>query len=236
MIVGYTPGRGVLHRAHPFTPFAVAIATVACAFALPAPVGPLALTAALVVLALAARLSGALATALAMALPFWAFLLLIHWGFGDTPLRAVTVGGQITALLIAFLLVIASVHPARLVDALLERRVPFAAAYLLAATLQAVPRLRERTRAVLDAQRCRGLRVRGSVWRRVRAVVPLAVPLVLGALAEVDERALALEARGAAAVRRRTPLDPPPDTALQRILRWALVAGAVATVLVRVLR
>lgn len=234
MIVGYAPGGSFLHRTHPFTPFALAAATVVWAFALPPPAGPVALTGALAALGLAARLPRVLAGAFLMATPFWVFLLLIHWAFGDDPLRAVTVGAQITALLVAFLLVIAVVHPARLVDALVARRVPFAAAYVLAATLQAVPRLRDRARAILDAQRCRGLRVRGSVWRRARAVIPLALPLVLGALAEVEERALALEARGAGAVRRRTPLDPPHDTVGQRVLRWVLLAGAVAAVALRV--
>lgn len=234
MIIGYTAGRGLLHRAHPFTPFALAGAVVVWAFALPAPVGPAALAAALALLVLVAQLPGALATALAMAAPFWAFLLVIHWGFGDTPLRAVTVGSQITAMLIVFVAVVASVHPARLVDALVERRVPFTVAYLLAATLQAVPRLRDRARGILDAQRCRGLKVRGSLWRRVRALVPLTVPLILGTLSEVDERAMALEARVAAVVRRRTPLDPPPDRRAERLIRWALVAGALLTVLARV--
>ncbi len=235
MIVGYTPGRGFLHRAHPFTPFALAGAAIVWAFALPAPTGPALLAVVLAAVALAARLPGALGTALVMAAPFWVFLLLIHWGFGDTPGRALVVGSQVTAILVAFLMVVAAVHPARLVDALVARRVPFAVAYLLAATLQAVPRLRERARAILDAQRCRGLRVSGSVWNRVRAVVPLTVPLVLGALAEVDQRALALEARAAAGVRHRTPLAPPSDTTGERVLRWSMAAGAVAAVLLRVL-
>jgi len=39
----------------------------------------------------------------------------------------------------------------------------------------------------------------------------------------VDERALALETRGLAAGHRRTPLAPPPDSALQRMARLALV-------------
>jgi energy-coupling factor transport system permease protein len=233
VIVGYTPGRGLLHRTHPFTPLALAGATVVLAVTLPVPWGVGLLTALLAVLAVAAGLGSVLRTAGALALPFWVFLLLIHVVVGDDPGKVLGVGLPITAMLVAFLAALASVHPARLADALLERRVPFAIAYLLAATLQTVPRLRERATQILDAQRCRGLRVRGSVWSRARAVGPLAMPLVLGALAEVDERAVALEVRGAAAGRRRTPLDPPRDSAAERVFRWALAATAGAATLVR---
>jgi hypothetical protein len=51
---------------------------------------------------------------------------------------------------------------------------------------------------------------------------------VLGALAEVDEQVLALDSRGAAPAARRTPLDPPTDTDLQRVLRWLLLVGVAA--------
>ena len=234
MILGYNPGEGLLHRAHPFTKLALALAVVILAFGLPTPSGPLFLTGVLVALALAARVPGVLITAFMFALPFWVFLVLLHVVFGDTPVRAVTVGGQITAILVGFLLVLVSMHPGRLVDALLQRGIPFSVAYLLAATLQSVPRLRDRARAILDAQRCRGLMVRGSPWRRVRAVVPLAIPLVLGALGEVDERAIALEARAANAPVRRTPLNPPADSTAQRGLRWLLIIGAVAAAAMRV--
>jgi energy-coupling factor transport system permease protein len=235
MIVGYVAGKSPLHQAHPFTGIVLAGTVVVLAFALPAPQGPAALAVALAALALLAGLPRVLLAALGFSLPFWFFLGVIHGVIGDVPLRALTVGAQITAMLIAFLLVLATVHPARLVDALLQRGVPFSLAYLLSATLQAVPRLRRQAADVVDAQRCRGLRVQGSVWRRVRAIVPLAIPLVLGALGEVDERAMALDARGAAAPAHRTPLEPPPDSISQRIARWLLAAGAAAVIVWRII-
>lgn len=234
MIVGYVAGRSPLHQAHPFTALVLAGTVVVLAFALPAPQGPMALAVALTALALLAGLPRVLLTALGFSLPFWFFLGVIHGVIGDAPLRALTVAAQITAMLIAFLLVLATVHPARLVDALLQRGVPFSLAYLLSATLQAVPRLRRQAGDIVDAQRCRGLRVRGSAWRRVRAIVPLAIPLVLGALGEVDERAMALDARGVAAPAHRTPLEPPPDSISQRLVRWLLAAAAVAVIVWRV--
>jgi len=234
VIIGFVTGTGLLHRAHPFTGVTIALAVAVLAFALPAPVGPAGLTVMLVLLALVAGLPRVLVTALTFAAPFWAFLFLIHVVFGDNPARGLAVAGQITAMLLGSLLVLASVHPGRLVDALLTAGVPFSVAYPLAATLQSVPRLQARAGAILDAQRCRGLAVGGSLWRRVRAVVPLAIPLVLGALAEVDERALALEARGAGSPARHTPLNPPADSHLDRAVRWSLLLVVLLAVGVRI--
>lgn len=234
MILGFVPHGGPLHRLHPFTGLSLAAAAVVLAFALPAPEGALGLSAALALLALCARLGRVLRTGAAFAAPFWLFLILIHVVFGDDPARALTVGGQITAVLLGFLLILASVHPGRLVDALLEKGVPFSVAYLLAATLQAVPRLQARAGVILEAQRCRGLVVSGSPWRRARAVVPLAIPLVLSALAEVDQRAFALESRGVGTVARRTPLAPPEDRPLDRSIRAGLLILSAGVIVLRV--
>jgi len=97
-----------------------------------------------------------------------------------------------------------------------------------------VPALRERAQRLVDAQRCRGLATRGGPLVRLRALRALALPLVLSALHEVDERALALETRGLVAGARRTPLAPPADHWSQRVLRWALVLGCVVLIVWRV--
>lgn len=232
-MIGFLPGHGVLHRAHPFTTLAVAGAAAVLVFVLPVPVGPLVLAAALILLAITAGVAQTLTPMIVIVFPFWFFLLVIHGVLGDDFGRAVVLGTRITTLVLGCLLVLATVHPGRLVDALVARGMPFTGAYLISATLQAVPRLRDRGRAILEAQRCRGLRVRGSLRRRAAAMVPLAIPLVLGALAEVDERAIALEARGIGAGVPRTPLDPPHDAPADRAVRWFLAIGTVVAVAVR---
>lgn len=93
--------------------------------------------------------------------------------------------------------------------------------------LAAVPRTQARAGEVIDAQRARGLDTEGSWRRRLRGVLPLVAPLVIGSLAEVEERALALEARAFGAPGRRTLLRRLPDTRAQRAMRWALAAAAV---------
>jgi energy-coupling factor transport system permease protein len=169
-------------------------------------------------------------------------LLVLHGVFGPEPLvavgplslsaqglrRALVLGGRLTTILVAFLTVLAVVSPARLVDAMTDRGVAFARMYLLVSTLTLVPRLRARAAHILEAQQCRGLRLGGSPLARVAALGPLVLPLILGALAEVDEQVLALDARGAGRPGRRTALDPPGDSTFQQTLRWMALLLAMA--------
>jgi len=245
-MIGYRDGDSVLHRAHPYTPLAIATALLLAVFALTSPASVGVAVALAVVLALAGRALGYVARpALIIGVTTWVLLLILHGLLDPGPrialgplsfsaeglARAAVLGGRITAILFAFLTVLAVVSPARLVEAMTDRGVPFGRMYLVVSTLTLVPRLRERASRILEAQQCRGLALGGSPVARVAALGPLVLPLVLGALAEVDEQVLALDSRGADSGLVRTALDPPADSAGGRILRWAcalLVLAAYA--------
>ncbi len=87
-----------------------------------------------------------------------------------------------------------------------------------------------RATEIVEAQRARGLDTEGSVRRRIRGIVPLAGPMVFGALSEVEERTVALEARGFSAPARRTVMRILPDSGAQRVLRWLLGIGTIVVV------
>jgi energy-coupling factor transporter transmembrane protein EcfT len=237
-MIGYVTGRSPLHRAHPYTTLALAGAVLLAAFAMTEP-----RTVWLLVLAAAALaavggvLRSSVRTALLLSLPIWALLFVLYALLGADPrvafgplslsspgiARALVLGGRVTAIVLSFLTALATTSPHRLVEAMTARGVPFGRTFLLASTLTILPRMRERAAQILEAQQCRGLRLGGSVLARLRALGPLALPLILGALAEVDEQVLALDVRGAAAGARRTAVDPPPDSQIQRALRWSLL-------------
>jgi energy-coupling factor transport system permease protein len=208
-----------VRRWHPFTLLAVAAALPALAWILPAPAGGLASLAVAVSLAVAAGPRRVLVPGLATAAPFWLFLLLLH----DVP-TTIVMGLRVTTMVTGCVWVVAVLPPARLVEAMVAHGWSARAAYLVAATLSAVPLLRARAQRIVEAQRCRGLTPRGSLGNRVRALRALALPLILSTLHEVDERALALETRGLTPGARRTPLAPPRDPPGERVARWALVA------------
>lgn len=243
-MIGYVPGDSPLHRAHPYTPLAIAGAVLLLAFAWSDPWFIWGLVAAGALLPLAGGVVRAIAApALMLVLPPWLILLVLHGLLGDEPRvalafgvtlsepgisRALVLGGRIGAIVVASLTSLATVSPARLVDAMTDRGVPFGRIFLLVSTLTFLPRTRLRAHHILEAQQARGLRLGGSPAARFRALGPLVLPLVLGALAEVDEQVLALESRGATAGGKRTALDPPRDRAGERALRWSLLALVVA--------
>ncbi|HEU5359422.1 MAG TPA: energy-coupling factor transporter transmembrane component T [Gemmatimonadales bacterium] len=241
-------------RAHPFTPLTATLAVVFLAFLLPAPAGPVVLALLAVACAPLVGDAAALYPALIIVVPLWLLLFLVLGVLGDAPFtalgpvtlsvagtrEALAQGARLTAIVVPSLLALRGFRAARFVDAAAERGWPFSAAYLVAATLQTIPRLRHRVILIRDAQRSRGLKVRGSIVQRVRALVPLTLPLILGALADADDRAVALESRGVAAVvvpgARRTPLDPPADSILDRTIRWGAVLAVVLAAAWRVVR
>src|SRR5258708_4850603 len=219
-------------RLHPFTLLAIAAALPALAWILPAPDGPAATLVVALVLTLTPGASPGLTgivsspgwrpglvvfrTALLTAAPFWLFLLLLH----DVP-TTIAIGLRITTMVASFVWLVATLEPARLVEAMVAAGWSASLAYLLAATLSAVPVLKARAPRIVEAQRCRGLSPRGGIAARLRAPRALALPLVLSALHEVAARAPALATRAPVPGIRRTPLDPPPDPVLERAARRA---------------
>jgi len=63
--------------------------------------------------------------------------------------------------------------------------------------------------------------------------VPLVTPLVLGSLMDLEERAMALEARGFGRQGPRTSYRTLPDSRIQAVSRWLLVVVCVILILGR---
>ena len=106
-------------------------------------------------------------------------------------------------------------------------------AFVIIASVQTVPALVERAAAITAAQRARGLDTEGSFWNRMRGVVPLAGPVLLGSLAEIEERTMSLEARGFTRPGRRTLLWHPDDSGAQAIARWLLLSAVPLLLIAR---
>ncbi|MDB4911500.1 MAG: putative rane protein, partial [Gemmatimonadetes bacterium] len=148
-------------------------------------------------------------------------------------LDAVGISLRLGAAIAALGVIVAGVAPRRLTRALAARGLPAWAAYLVIASLEAVPEARRRADDVLDAQRCRGVAVgKGTGVRgRLRALPALAGPLIVGLVTESEERALALDARAFEPSARRTALAPIADPIAERWVRrviWLALAAVIA--------
>jgi energy-coupling factor transport system permease protein len=139
---------------------------------------------------------------------------------------------RIAVVFLGSVLFLFTTLPDDLLEALVVRGVSHRLAFVILSAVQLVPRLQVRAGAILDAQQARGLAVTGSFGTRVRALMPLIGPIVLGSLIDVRERTFSLEARAFGARPQRTAYrvvtDPPAD----RWLRWGIVLAAVAVAVV----
>jgi energy-coupling factor transporter transmembrane protein EcfT len=89
--------------------------------------------------------------------------------------------------------------------------------------------MQAKAQTILSAQRSRGLDTESTFLKRAGSLVPLVGPLVFGSLVEVEERAIAIEARGFTSTHVKTSLHEIPDTNFDKSLRWFLVALVVIT-------
>lgn len=171
----------------------------------------------------------AIAVVLVAALTRPGATVLLVLGPFDVTLEGVDFAARITLRLVVMagaLVLFGLTAPVRSVVADLERRgTSPRITYAVAATLDAVPAMLERGRTIRDTQRARGLDTEGRIGARLRGVLPLAAPAVLGAIHDVEARTLALETRGFGRPGRRHVLWAPPDSTAERVGRWALVVA-----------
>lgn len=252
MMMLYQPRQSPLHRLHPLTKLVVSFGLIVLALGITIDWAPLLLfVVVLVPLSLLARVARPfLDTSLRLLLPFAISLFLIQSLFfpeGSTvlarfgPLTVKAEGvrfafaSTVRILMItgALLLTLLTTHPGVLMSALTQKGFPPQLAYVIVTTLQIVPQMRMRAATIVDAQRARGLETQGSLPRRVRALLPLIGPLVLGALVDVEERSLALEARGFSASTPKTSLFEIADPLAERVFRWSVLLLMIGLIMFR---
>jgi energy-coupling factor transport system permease protein len=142
--------------------------------------------------------------------------------------------GRILLAMSSFILFAMTTRPDILMISLKQVGVHSSLAYIIVTTLQIIPRFQSKASTILDAQRSRGMETEGNLFVRARAVVPIVLPLVLGSLVEVEERAIAIEARGFNSKKKETALIEVPDTRLQYVMRRVLVVLIILSVVLRI--
>jgi energy-coupling factor transporter transmembrane protein EcfT len=142
--------------------------------------------------------------------------------------------GRIILVMAGFILFAMSTRPDMLMISLKQVGAPSSLAYIIVTTLQIIPSFQRKASTILDAQRSRGLETEGNLFVRSRALVPIVLPLVLGSLVEVEERAIAIEARGFNSGKEETSVIEIPDTRIQIVLRKLFVFIMFLSIIVRI--
>ncbi len=244
----YLPRSSGLHLLHPLTKLVLVGVVLLVGLSARQPVVPPLLVAGIILpLAIWGQIAGRLIRdATAVALPFIISLGLVQSVFfpgaahvlftlGPVSIKEegllfsfVTVG-RILLIASSGLLVLLSTPPADLMLALVQRGMPASIAYALLSAIQLLPEMVARGRGIADAQRARGLELEGSLWTRTQNLVPMLGPLISSALADVDERAMALEARSFFSKQMKTSYRELRDTRLQVRLRLGLLVIGLLT-------
>lgn len=131
---------------------------------------------------------------------------------------------RILVMVSAFILLLLTTHPSDLMSDLTRRGLSGTFSYVITSTLQIIPQMQAKASTIIDAQRSRGLNTEGGFRRRVSALLPLVGPLVFGSLVEVEERAIAIEARAFTSHLKKTSLREISDTTLDKVVRGVLIA------------
>jgi energy-coupling factor transport system permease protein len=246
----YVAGSSWLHRRNPLTKLLALALVLLATFLLPPTVLPVLVAIILVVVWSAGLLRPTLRAMRIPALLLLSILVVNSLFFPGATDKLVTLGplsvsregltfGLISAgrVIVAFLASIAflfSTLADDTLEALIARGASHRISFVILSAVQMVPRMQERAGSILEAQQARGLSLEGSFVRRVRALVPLIGPVLLGSLVDVRERTFALEARGFGASSERTAYrivaDPPAD----RWIRLGIIVLCVAVVVVAV--
>lgn len=241
--------KSVIHRLNPVTKLVALLAIIVTVFAI-----PLWWVAGLIIVVVvvpAAVISGSggrlLSLSLKILLPIILVLFIVQgltypggktviwqWGIvsvtSEGLLFALGIGSRIIVLVLTSILLVLTTHPGDLMGALTERGMSPKFSYIISSTLQLIPAFRDRADSILLAQQARGLRLNGSPLRRMKVMLPLLSPLVLGMFTDVEERSTAMEARAFGSSARRTSLVPVADSVPQRVTRWAMVVMALTAV------
>ncbi len=242
---------GTYRALNPLTKFVIALTSALVAFGVRGWTGPLAILAITAAIAVAAGVTRSLRRFVLATIPLVASILLVnaflypgatdvlfHLGPFAATGTGVVVALQATLRVVAFALSVAVFSLTTATDDFLadleNRGVGRRLVFVIGSAIGTVPAMAERAGEIVEAQRARGMDTEGSIRRRIRGIVPLAGPMVLGALSEVEERTVALEARGFSARARRTAMRVLPDSGTQRVTRWVVGLGSIALVIISV--
>ncbi len=238
----YVKRDSALHRLNPLTKFILALSIILISF-----ISPWYWTAHVMLLAIIVPLCFVgkvskefFATAIRLIIPASGFIfvmqalfqpvghtIIFKFWFLDVTQESLAfafrVATRIAVMISSFTLLLMTTHPSELMSDLTRRGLPGQFAYVIISTLQILPQMQAKAQTIINAQSSRGLDTQSSFVKRAGSLVPLVGPLVFGSLVEVEERAIAIEARGFTSTRKKSSLHEITDTNFDRMLRWILV-------------
>ena len=150
-------------------------------------------------------------------------------------MKAVNLTSKLTAVVSA-LTMLTLITPVKTFTLALEKKgLNPKAAFILMLTLHMIPEMKKQANVIMDSQKARGVETEGNVFVRAKALIPVFIPLVLSSIANTEERAIMLEARGFSIGEKRTILYDIEETKNDKIMKIMLAIFIVLCIVWRVL-
>jgi energy-coupling factor transport system permease protein len=249
----YIERDSLIHKLNPLTKLMVVFSLIIIAFTLPIIWLPTVLfTLVIIPLSFSAKVGQEFLRATSrLLLPVVGFIFVMQAFFypaGDTEIFhiwflnvtteslqfAYMTASRILVMISSFILLLLTTHPSDLMSDLTRRGLPGTLSYVITSTLQIIPQMQAKANTIIDAQQSRGMETSGSLWTRIGSLFPLVGPLVFGSIVDVEERAIAIEARGFTSTIKKTSLREILDTPAERIARWFMLLVWIAVIGIRI--
>lgn len=128
---------------------------------------------------------------------FAAFLALVQYLGGGTLESAYVTGLRMLCMTMVFIMLLATTKLQDLTAALVTQcKIPYEYAFMFTAALRFVPDFIAESKAVQEAQACRGLALDSNFFKRCKSYGSIMQPLLLKSLGRSETMALSLELRG----------------------------------------
>lgn len=181
----------------PLTKLILTVAVSVWALVIPALSGLVMLAAGQLLLLLLYRPQGNHWKAIGGLLFFAGLLTGIQYVFGSSLEFSLMSGLKMFAMSQVFVFLLATTRLQDLTAALVSQcRIPYEYAFMFTSALRFVPDFLEESKAVREAQACRGYVFRGNPLKRLMDYVAIVEPLVLRAISRSETMAMSLELRG----------------------------------------
>lgn len=128
---------------------------------------------------------------------FGVLLALLQYTMGSGIDLAAITGLRMVAMTLIFVILLTTTRVQDLTNSLVKQcRIPYEYAFMFTAALRFIPDFLAESKAVREAQACRGYQPGGNMLKRFIAYLAIVEPLVLRAVGRSETMAMSLELRG----------------------------------------
>jgi len=164
--------------------------------------------------------------------------VLFHLGpfamYKEGLLYALKITLRVLNIVSAFMILVLTTKPSDLVETLVRKGLSPRIGYTIVSVFQIIPEMMSSMGTITDAQRARGMETEGNLLVRIKAFLPLLGPVILGALINTKERAMALEVRGFNSRSPKTYLHEEKTYTNSRIVQAGMLLLVIGSIVWRI--